>query len=167
MKNNDITDTMALVLRLEKRKMGRKARAIYREAERGKASILIPAMVLVEFGYLSERHKIDTNLTEVGIFCRNYPSVNVTPITEEIIHTSCNYLALPSNLMFYMSFVLIHGSVVVFSPHPTPPAPKNGVGVGVSDDYGNTRNDTNGHIAELLLQVLRSMTSSKYVSTIW
>lgn len=88
MKNNYVTDTMALVLRLERRKMGRKARAIYGEAESGKGSILIPAMVLAEIGYLSERHKIETNLTEVDIYCRNYPSVKVTLITEEIIHAS-------------------------------------------------------------------------------
>jgi len=86
--DNFVTDTMALVLRLEKRKMGKRAKAIYQNAEKGNVKILIPAMVLAEIGYLSERNKVDTNLNEVRDYCQKYSSIQVEPITEEIIHES-------------------------------------------------------------------------------
>lgn len=88
MNDNFVTDTMALVLRLEKRKMGKRAKAIYQNAEKGNVKILIPAMVLAEIGYLSERNKVDTNLNEVRDYCQKYSSIQVEPITEEIIHES-------------------------------------------------------------------------------
>lgn len=61
MNDSYVTDIMALVLRLEKRKMGKNAKAIYEDAEKGNVKIFIPVMVLAEIGYLSERNKIDTN----------------------------------------------------------------------------------------------------------
>lgn len=85
MNSSYATDTMALVLRLEGRQMGSKARAIYEEAEKGNAKIAIPVMVLAEIGYLSERHKIDTNLMAVKDYCQKYPSFKVEPMTEEIV----------------------------------------------------------------------------------
>ncbi len=43
MKNSYVTDTVALVLRLEKRRMGSKAKQIFIEAESGLSLIYIPA----------------------------------------------------------------------------------------------------------------------------
>jgi len=83
-----VVDTMAVVLRLEKRKLGRKVKAIFDEAEKGRATLFVPAMVLAEIGYLSERNKIDTNLKEVKDYCLKYPTVQVEAITEETIHKS-------------------------------------------------------------------------------
>ncbi len=68
--------------------MGQNAKAIYEGAESGNIKIFIPAMVLAEVGYLSERNKIDTNLTEVKNYCQRYSSIQVEPITAEIIHKS-------------------------------------------------------------------------------
>ncbi len=68
--------------------MGKKAKAIFENAEMGNVKILIPAMVLAEIGYLSERNKIDTNLGEVKDYCQKYSSVQIEPITESIIHKS-------------------------------------------------------------------------------
>ena len=81
-------DTMAVVLRLEKRKLSRKVKAIFEEAEKGSATLFVPAMVLAEIGYLSERNKIDTNLKDVKDYCLKNPTVQVEAITEEIIHAS-------------------------------------------------------------------------------
>lgn len=88
MNGSYVTDTMVLVLRLEKRKMGKNAKAVYDDAEKGNVKILIPAMVLAEIGYLSERNKVDTNLNEVKDYCQKYSSIQVEPITEGIIHNS-------------------------------------------------------------------------------
>ncbi len=65
MKNSFVTDTMALVLRLEKRKLSQNIKAIFESAENGKAEIIIPAMVLAEVGYLAEKGRIETNLKDV------------------------------------------------------------------------------------------------------
>ena len=82
------TDTMALILRLEKRKSSRRVKSIFEGVEKGKISLLIPSMVLAEIGYLSERNKIDTNLQEVRDYCRAYPTAKIEPITAEVIYKS-------------------------------------------------------------------------------
>ena len=48
-----VADTMALILRLEKRKMGTSAKASFISAEKAEVELIIPAMVLVELCYLS------------------------------------------------------------------------------------------------------------------
>lgn len=88
MNNSYVSDTMAIVLRLEKRKLKRKVKTIFENVEKGKTTLLIPAMVLAEIGYLSEKSKIDTNLKEIERYCRKYPSIQIQPITDEIIYKS-------------------------------------------------------------------------------
>ena len=85
MKNSFVTDTMAIILRLEKRRLNPKVKSIFEEIEAGKSHVLIPAMVLAEIGYLSERNRIDTNLQEVASYCLTYPTVKIEPISEAII----------------------------------------------------------------------------------
>ncbi|MBN1639509.1 MAG: PIN domain-containing protein [Ignavibacteriales bacterium] len=88
MSNNYVTDIMALIIRLEKRKLSQKIRAIFEAVEKGKINLMIPAMVLAEIGYLSERNKIDTNLHEVQDYCQKLPTVTIEPITAEVIYRS-------------------------------------------------------------------------------
>ena len=88
MKNSYVTDTVALVLRLEKRRMGSKAKQIFIEAESGLSLIYIPAMVLAEIGYLAERKKIDANLRLVENYCQQFESLVIEPIMKEIIFRS-------------------------------------------------------------------------------
>ena len=85
MKNSFVTDTMALILRLEKRKLNRKVKSISESAENEDGEIIIPAMVLAEVGYLAERGKIETNLDDVKKYCAKYESIVIEPITEEVI----------------------------------------------------------------------------------
>lgn len=42
-------------------------------------------MVLAEIGYLSEKERIETNLNEVKDYSLKYESIEIEPITEEII----------------------------------------------------------------------------------
>lgn len=60
-----VSDTMALVLHLEKRKMPNKAKSIFNATENGEHEIYIPAMVLAEIGYLSEKGRIETDVAAV------------------------------------------------------------------------------------------------------
>ena len=86
MKNSFVTDTMALVLRLEKRKLSQKVNAIFNNAENGDVDLIIPAMVVAEVGYLAERKRIETNLKGLKKYCSKYKSIVIEPITEEIIN---------------------------------------------------------------------------------
>jgi len=83
--NSFVIDTVALILRLEKRKLSPKVKAIFEKAENGEIEIIIPAMVLAEVGYLSERKKIETNLNEVKKYCKKHKSIAIEPITLEIV----------------------------------------------------------------------------------
>jgi len=88
MKNKFVTDTMALVLRLEKRRMGRKAKGLFQAAENGEILILVPAMVLAEIGYLSEKKKIDTSLQEFMRYSTKYNYIKIKPVDENVIMKS-------------------------------------------------------------------------------
>jgi predicted nucleic acid-binding protein len=61
---------------------------MFEEAEQGVRTLLIPAMVLVEIGYLSERRRIETTLQEVNTYCATHPTIVVVPLTQEIIARS-------------------------------------------------------------------------------
>ena len=67
MNNAVTTDTMALVLRLEQRRLPHQVRMIFAEAENEQRHVYIPAMVLAEIGYLSERGRIDLGLDDLSI----------------------------------------------------------------------------------------------------
>jgi hypothetical protein len=47
-----VADTMALILRLERRKMGPKAKAIFISAENAEVGLIIPTMVLENVGWV-------------------------------------------------------------------------------------------------------------------
>ena len=80
-----VADTMALILRLEKRKMGPKAKSSFISAENAEIGLLVPAMVLVELCYLSEKKRIETNIKDFKTYRNKYKSISVEPITEELI----------------------------------------------------------------------------------
>ena len=88
MSHSYVTDTMAIILRLERRRLSQNVKRIFDEVEGERLSLLIPAMVLAEVGYLAEKNKIDTNLQEVSDYCSKYPAVTFEPITDKIIKMS-------------------------------------------------------------------------------
>lgn len=83
--NSYVTDTMALILVLEKRKMPKKVKAIYEEAQKGNVKVFIPSIVLAELAYLSEKQRIDTNISEVKKLLNTYPTITELPLSIEII----------------------------------------------------------------------------------
>ena len=85
MKPEFATDTMGLVLRLERRRLPQRVRQIFEKIEHGEGTLSIPAMVLAEIGYLSERGRIDTSLQEALSYCATYPTVTVASLSEEIL----------------------------------------------------------------------------------
>jgi len=86
--NRYVADTMALVLRLERRKMPISAKEKFEEAENGQAEILIPAMVFSELGYLAENNRIDTDLQEAQKYLDNHQHIKEQPLTLEHVKTA-------------------------------------------------------------------------------
>lgn len=85
MNNSYVTDTMALVLILENRKLPQTVKNIFQDAETNNGSLLIPAIALAEIGYLYEKGRIDTCLDDVRKYCEANQMIIVEPITEEIV----------------------------------------------------------------------------------
>jgi len=79
--NKYISDTMALILRLENRKMPKKVKEKFKQAEKGQTEIAVPAIVFAELAYLSERERIDTTLAEVRKYLDKYPTITECAMT--------------------------------------------------------------------------------------
>jgi len=93
--NKYVTDTMALVLRLEKRKMGARAKATFEKAENDNAVIFVPAMVLAELMYLSERGRIETSLDMFSKYSEQFQNIQGEPLNEEIIKVASRIKDIP------------------------------------------------------------------------
>lgn len=83
--NESVADTMALVLRLEHHRMGSEAKTAFEMAEGGTGKVYIPAMVLAEIGYLSEKRRIAVSIKDVVQYSEKYPAIEVTPMATQII----------------------------------------------------------------------------------
>jgi len=71
--NEFVTDTMGLVLRIERRKLGPTAKSIFEAAESPNATIYIPTLVFAEILYLAEKQRISLSL-RAGRCCTNNQS---------------------------------------------------------------------------------------------
>lgn len=79
---------MALVLRLEERKMPKGILRKFQESESGDALLFIPSMVLAEIGYLSEKKRIDTNLIEVENYIEKFDNVDEHFLSLKVVKAS-------------------------------------------------------------------------------
>jgi predicted nucleic acid-binding protein len=83
-----VTDTVGLILYLEKRKSGASAEQIFDSAENGQIIIHIPAMVFAEILYLSEKKRISANLTDVIQLFQNFPNFKQFPMNSDVIKSA-------------------------------------------------------------------------------
>ncbi len=83
--NDFVADTMALVLRLEKRKMKKDAKAAFDLVEGGMGTIFLPTMVLAEVLYLSEKKRISLALRDIEKYISQFPSIKESPLTFAIV----------------------------------------------------------------------------------
>jgi len=93
--NKFIADTMVLVLSLERRKMPLEIKGIVEMARKGSCEIYIPSIVFAELAYLSEKHRIETNLIEVSNFLVQYQLINELPMTLSTIEHSFEIKDIP------------------------------------------------------------------------
>lgn len=83
-----VTDTVGLVLHLEKRKLGTNAEQIFDSAENANTIIHIPAMVFAEILYLSEKKRITANLSDVSALLQNFPNFKEFPLNADVIKSA-------------------------------------------------------------------------------
>lgn len=80
-----VTDTVGLVVYLEKRKLGATAKQIFDSAELGKTTIYIPGMAFAEVLYLSEKKRISVNLSDVFGLLQKFPNFKEFPLNSDVI----------------------------------------------------------------------------------
>lgn len=95
MMNNYVADTMALILRIEKRKMPQLAKDFFIKAESQEAKIYIPAIALAELSYLSAKGRITVTFQEAKAYINNFPNIEVKPLDLEIIESSFQITDIP------------------------------------------------------------------------
>ncbi len=83
-----VTDTMALVLRLERRRLGRAAAAAFATMETGAGTVFVPAMVFAEILYLSEKGRIGIKLADVADYMRLHPGCKEHPMSLAVIESA-------------------------------------------------------------------------------
>lgn len=90
-----VADTMALVLRIEKRRMPPRAKTIFEQAERKFATIYVPGMVMAEIGYLAEKERIDTSLDDVKAYLAQFEGIVEFPIQLEAVQRAFEITDIP------------------------------------------------------------------------
>ncbi|MBM4038452.1 MAG: type II toxin-antitoxin system VapC family toxin [Planctomycetes bacterium] len=86
--NEFVTDTMALVLRVERRRMGERAKAAFEALEAGAATIHVPGIVLAEILYLSERGRLSASVEKVAEYMRRNPNCKEAPLNLAVIQAA-------------------------------------------------------------------------------
>ncbi|MBM4255769.1 MAG: type II toxin-antitoxin system VapC family toxin [Deltaproteobacteria bacterium] len=93
--NEFVTDTMGLILRLEQRRLGLKAKATFEAMENAAAIIQIPAIVLAEILYLSEKQRINTSIHSVQDYLARFPSCCEMPLNLAILRSAAEITDIP------------------------------------------------------------------------
>lgn len=83
-----VADTVAVILRLEKRGLPEKVERALSEAESGQCRLAIPAMVAAEIGYLAEKGTISIGLPDLFSYVAEAETIFLAPITGEIIRST-------------------------------------------------------------------------------
>lgn len=88
MTNSYVVDTMALILKLEQRKLPKDVKSIFEMSEKGEINLYIPSLSLAELSYLSEKGRIGISLNEVKAYLKSFENIKVYPLDLNIIETS-------------------------------------------------------------------------------
>lgn len=88
MKNSYVSDTMAVVLWMEKRKQPVSVKNIFKSIEKGSAKLFIPAVVLAEIGYLAERKRIEVTLSDINKIIKKFENIKIISLSQDIIYNA-------------------------------------------------------------------------------
>jgi len=118
MKDRYVVDTMAVVLRLEKRRISVHVKEVFVRAEAGQVELFIPAMVLAEIGYLSEKERIDTSLETAMAYAEKCDTISVEPITAQIVVRAFEISDIPELHDRIIAATAIHRNAMLISNDP-------------------------------------------------
>lgn len=90
-----VTDTVGLIFRIEGRTLGTGARSAFGSADAGTSVIHVPAMVLAEVLYLSERRRIRVSLGDVASFLQQNPNCREEPMTLATLQAAAEITDVP------------------------------------------------------------------------
>ena len=90
-----VTDTMALVLHLESRRMGALAMGAFRGAEAGGCKLHVPGMVLAEVMYLSEKGRIELSVAELKTYLTVHAGIAVCPMGLDVVEAAHEIADIP------------------------------------------------------------------------
>ncbi len=83
-----VSDTMALVLYLERRKMPEKAKGLFQKADIGEIHIHIPSMVIAEIGYLSSKGRIELSIEKIEKYLLDNNRYSVYSQSLEVVKSA-------------------------------------------------------------------------------
>jgi predicted nucleic acid-binding protein len=79
---------MALVLRMEGRRLGQAAAAAFAIMEAGSGTVFVPTMVFAEILYLSEKARIGIKLADVAHYMRAHPGCKEHPMSLGVVESA-------------------------------------------------------------------------------
>ena len=83
-----VTDTIGLVLRIERRKLSQKVKSIFDSVELGNTIVYVPGVVFAEILYLSEKQRIRTSIDQVQDYLKKYPNYKEYPLSFAVIQSA-------------------------------------------------------------------------------
>jgi predicted nucleic acid-binding protein len=86
---------MGLVLRIERRKLGLKARSIFDSVESGNATVYVPGLAFAEILYLSEKQRIVLSLHAVTDYLKRFPNYKEYPTSLAVILSAAQITDIP------------------------------------------------------------------------
>lgn len=86
--NEYVTDTMGLILYIERRRMPFRLKALFMAVESGKGHLYIPGIVFAEILYLSEKQRIRTSVQSVHDLMLRYEAFKEYPLSYEVIQAA-------------------------------------------------------------------------------
>lgn len=93
--NEFVTDTMGLVLHLERRFMPARVKTIFSHAETKQVVVYIPGLVLAEILYLSEKRRIQTSLEEVRNLLIKHEGFQEYPVSFDVVEAASKLRDIP------------------------------------------------------------------------
>lgn len=86
--NEFVTDTMAFVLWVEKRRLPHRVKSIFTDSEALSSKVYVPALVLAEIAYLAEKKRIELTLEECRSYLDENKNFSAAPWTVESVSTA-------------------------------------------------------------------------------
>ena len=90
-----VTDTIGLVLRIERRRLSEKVKLIFDSVELGNTIVYVPVIVFAEILYLSEKQRIRTSIDEVEDYLKKYPNYKEYSLNFAVIQSTAEITDIP------------------------------------------------------------------------